>query len=98
MRDFRTVLAAGADFITRIGWNALRLHAAAGQRIDVLALLPQADATADCLVYVKDMPTPLRLVIQRMRPEQARRGRPNGIVRTRRGRPASRAGRLIHVP
>ncbi len=75
VRDFNAVLAAGADFVTRIGWNALRLQGADGERLDVLQLLPQADAPAEHRVHVKGLATPLRLVVQRIPPDQAERQR-----------------------
>ncbi len=75
VRDFSAVLAAKADFITRIGWNALRLLDADGQRLDVLGLLPETDLAAEHLVHLKGLPAPLRLVIQRMPPDKAERQR-----------------------
>ena len=73
VRDFTAVLAGGADFITRIGWRSLRLLGADRQRIDVLALLPPDDQPADHVVWVKGIQPPLRLLIQRIPPEQAAR-------------------------
>ncbi len=75
VRDFSAVLAAKADFITRIGWNALRLLDATGQRIDLLQLLPQSSGVAEHPVYLKGVDAPLRLVIQAMPAEHAERQR-----------------------
>ena len=65
VREFGAVLAAGADFITRIGWRSLRLRDAQGRRMAVLAAVPQTDRPSEQLVYVKGLTQPLRLVIQR---------------------------------
>ena len=75
VRDFSAVLAAKADFITRIGWNALRLIDATGQRIDRLKLLPQSCGLVEHLVYIKGLNTKLRLVIQAIPAEHAERQR-----------------------
>jgi hypothetical protein len=75
VRDFSAVLEARADFITRIGWNALRLLDADGQRLDLLGLLPQTDHPTEHGVHVKGLARPLRLVMQRMPAEQAERQR-----------------------
>ena len=73
VRDFAAVLHARADFITRVGWNKLRLLDAQGARLDIMALLPSgADATEHC-VHVKGIDRPLRLVLQRLPPEMAER-------------------------
>jgi hypothetical protein len=71
VRDFSAVLAAKADFITRIGWNALRLLNADGQRLDVLELLPDTDLAVEHLVHLKGLRAPLRLVIQRIPADKA---------------------------
>jgi hypothetical protein len=78
-RDLRPVLAAGADLIVRVGWNALRLETADGQAFDLFATLAaQADQTGEVRVRVDegrgqpaDDPVTLRLVIRRKDPEQA---------------------------
>lgn len=75
VRDFNAVLAAGADFITRIGWRSLRLLDADGARLNIVQLLPQSDAPAEQTVHVEGLAAPLRLVMQRMPPEQAERQR-----------------------
>lgn len=88
VRDFDAVLAARADFITRIGWNALRLNDADGQRIDPLALLPTDMAAVAHSVHVRGLAAPVRLIIQRMPSEMAQR---------QHKRVARRAGRNGHV-
>lgn len=89
VRDFSAVLAAKADFITRIGWNALRLLDADGQRVNVLELLPDSDAAAEHLVYLKGLRAPVRLVLQRMPADKAAR------QRKRAARRASKQGSKI---
>jgi hypothetical protein len=71
VRDFAAVLAAKADFITRIGWNALVLRDAQGQRLDPLHCVPPGDEPADHAVFIKGLAAPLRLVIQRIPSEKA---------------------------
>jgi hypothetical protein len=71
VRNFEAVLAAQADFITRIGWNALILRDTQGQRLDPLSCVPTGDEPTDHTVYVKGLVVPLRLVIQRIPPEKA---------------------------
>ena len=73
VRDFAAVLEARADFITRVGWNKLRLLNALGKRIDIMALLPSDDAATEHCVHVKGLDQPLRLVVQRLPPEMAQR-------------------------
>lgn len=73
VRDFAAVLAAQADFITRIGWRSLRLLGADRQALDVLALVPPDAAAVEHTVHVKGIAAPLRLVIQRIPPQQAER-------------------------
>lgn len=75
VRDFSAVLAARADFITRIGWNALRLCDGRGQRLEVLKLLPDTDVAVEYPVHVKGLPQALRLVIQRLPADKAARQR-----------------------
>ena len=40
VRNFAHARAQGADFITRIGWQSVRLYDPAGQSFDLLAALP----------------------------------------------------------
>jgi hypothetical protein len=89
VRDFSAVLAAKADFITRIGWNALRLLDATGQRIDLMQLLPASSDPAEHQVHLKGMSTPLRLVIQALPAEGAER------QRKRVARKAGKSGRKL---
>ncbi|MDR3536838.1 MAG: transposase [Acetobacteraceae bacterium] len=86
VRDFQAVLEAGSDFITRVGWRALRLQDGAGQPVDVIKLLPEDDAPHDHDVWVKSIAQPLRLVIQRLPVEKAER------ARRKRARKASKSG------
>lgn len=79
-RDLRPVMDAGADFIVRTGWNALRLLQPDGAGFDLFAALA-AQVQPDGEVQVRvDERTPeaaslppliLRLVIHRKDPEQA---------------------------
>lgn len=71
VRDFSTVIAAGADFITRIGWNSLRLLGQDGQRFDLLGSLPSTFEPTEYRISIKGVKAPLRLVIQRLPPENA---------------------------
>ena len=89
VRDFAAVLAAKADFITRIGWNALRLLDAAGQRIDLLQLLPASSDPVEHQVHLKGISAPLRLVIQALPAEGAER------QRKRVARKAGKSGRKL---
>lgn len=89
VRDFRTVLAEGSDFLTRTGWRAVRLSGGAGEVIDIVALLPGDDIPLDLDVWVKGIARPSRLVIQRLPPEAA------GKARRKRARKASKAGNRL---
>jgi hypothetical protein len=80
VRDFAAVVAAGADFITRTGWNALRLLDDAGKRIDLLALLPSDDGAVEHRVHLHGLAVPVRLVIQRM-PEAAAQSQHKRVAR-----------------
>lgn len=107
VRNFAAVLAARADFITRIGWNALRLFDAEGRRLDVLALLPDTDVATEHLVHLGGLPGglpgrlpgglpgglpgPMRLVIQRMPADKAER------QRKRVARKSSRCGHRVDM-
>ncbi|HEY0227629.1 MAG TPA: IS4 family transposase [Mycobacterium sp.] len=87
VRDFAAVLAARADFITRTGWNALRLLDDDNQRIDMLALLPADDAVVEHRVRLNGLDAPLRLVIQRM---------PDAAAQSQRKRVTRRASKNGH--
>jgi IS4 transposase len=71
VRNIAEVLAAGSDVITRIGWRAVALHDAAGQRIDLLSLLPAGGDACEQEVHLTGIGRPLRLVVQRLPPERA---------------------------
>ena len=75
VRDFNAVLQARAHFITRVGWNRLRMLDTQGARIDVMALLPQGDAATEHAVHLRGLDQPLRLVLQRLPPAMAERQR-----------------------
>jgi Transposase DDE domain len=74
-RNLRLVKQDGADFIVRMGWNALRLKQADGSDFDLFATLhAQAGQEGEVKVRVdedKGAPLELRLVIWRKTPEQA---------------------------
>jgi hypothetical protein len=86
VRDFAAVLAAKADFITRIGWRSLQLLDAERKALDVMELLPPDDQPSEHLVWVKGLTTSLRLIIQRIPPDKAVR------QQKRVARKASKAG------
>jgi hypothetical protein len=79
-RDLRPVLDAGADFILRTGWNALRLLQPNGKPFDLFAALAaQTEQEGEVRVRVDEgtkvppsQPLVLRLVIRRKDPEQAK--------------------------
>jgi hypothetical protein len=75
VRSLQPVLAEGSDFITRFGWRSLALYDAAGQRVDVMALLTDGAAPSEHTVWVKGIDRSLRLVIQPLPPEIAERQR-----------------------
>lgn len=66
VRDFQAVLAAGADFVTRTGWRAVRLADPHGRPVDVIALLRDDRQAAEHVVQTNGMATPLRLITQRL--------------------------------
>jgi hypothetical protein len=78
-RDLRPVMDAGADFIVRTGWNALRLLQANGDPFDLFAALAaQSQQEGEVPVCIHEgtqvqplKPLMLRLVIRRKDPEQA---------------------------
>jgi hypothetical protein len=76
-RDLRPVIAAGADFIVRTGWNSLRLRNPDGTSFDLFAVLEaQVAPEGEAQVRLDDGapgsgPLMLRLVIRRKSPEQA---------------------------
>jgi hypothetical protein len=89
VRNFRAVLGAGGDFITRISWNSVKLNDANGQRIDIVAVLTDTTETRELPVWINGITHPSRLVIQPLPPEQAER------QRARRRRKANKNSRKI---
>jgi hypothetical protein len=78
LHRFRQQSAERADFIVRVGWNALNLSRRNGDAFDLLThlgTLPADRAPHEVLVCAKvgplDPPLPLRLIIQRKTPEAA---------------------------
>lgn len=73
-RDLRPVIQAGADFIVRMGWNALRLLCPDGTPFDLFAALAaQTAQESEVEVRLEDgagAPLILRLVIRRKTAEQ----------------------------
>ena len=80
-KDLRKVVQAGADFMVRIGWNALRLVDAQGQPFDLFGALDAvADEPASMSVSVDTReqgvePLPLRLIISSLPHAQAEQAR-----------------------
>lgn len=78
-RDLRPVIAAGADFIVRTGWNALRLLTPQGEAFDLFAKLGKMKTThAEVKVGLDEglpdtEPLPLRLVIRRKTKKQTQK-------------------------
>jgi len=78
-RDLRPVIDAGADFITRMGWNALHLLQPDGSAFDLFGVLATVhEGTAEVQVQVDERvkgaePLSLRLVIVRKSEEAAAR-------------------------
>jgi hypothetical protein len=75
-RDLRPVIAAGAHFIVRMGWNALRLSKSDGTLFDLFAALSaQTAQEGEVAVNLDDglaaEPLQLRLVIRRKSDEEA---------------------------
>ena len=73
VRDFGAVLAAKADFITRLGWRSVRLLDMHGQVFDPLASLPVNDTPCEHEVFAAGLDQKLRLIVQRLPAEQAAR-------------------------
>jgi hypothetical protein len=78
-RDLRPILDAGAHFIVRLGWNALRLMQPDGAPFDLFGVLAaQTAADGEVPVRVDERlseapatPLLLRLIIRRLDPQQA---------------------------
>lgn len=89
VRDFQAVLAARADFITRIGWRSVRLLDRGGQVLDLLAHLPKGRKPCERTVWIGGLDRPVRLIVQRLPPDQAAR------QQRKRARKSSSAGHQI---
>jgi hypothetical protein len=74
VRNFVHAKANGAHFITRIGWQSVKLYDASGQRFDLFATLPETGpAVVEHAVRIGAGPSPVvaRLIIARKPPEHA---------------------------
>ncbi|MDZ8071170.1 MAG: IS4 family transposase [Nostoc sp. DedQUE08] len=71
VRNVAEVLAAGSEVVTRIGWRAIALYDASGDRIDLLSLLPVGQEACEHEVHLAGIARPMRLVLQRLPPAQA---------------------------
>jgi hypothetical protein len=96
LHRFRQQSANQADFIVRVGWNALRLTRSDGSDFDLithLGTLPAEVAPHEVMlrarVGVLDPPLPLRLIIQRKTPAATE------AARTKLRREASRKQKLL---
>ncbi len=89
VRNFQAVLAGGADCITRVSWNSVKLHDADGKRIDIVTLLAGTTKTTEVPVWISGIARPLRLVIRPLPAEQAER------QRVRRARRANKNSRKV---
>jgi hypothetical protein len=68
VRDFAHVLAAGSDFITRLGWRSVALQTPAGTAFDLIVALPEGGQAVEH--RVRGVQPLLRPVLQRL-PERA---------------------------
>jgi DDE family transposase len=76
LRNFAHARANGAHFITRIGWQSLKLFDASGRRFDLFAVLPDTGpAVVEHAVRIGAGPAPVaaRLIIARKPPEAVER-------------------------
>lgn len=89
VRQFKAVLEAGSDVITRLSWGSVKLCDAAGTRIDIPALLRETTALREVPVWIKGIGQEMRLIITPLPAEAAER------QRARRQRKASRNSRSI---
>ena len=89
VRNFKAVRADGGDFITRISWGSVKLYDAAGERIDLMALLAETGETRDVPVWINGIAGAQRLVIHPLPAAAAER------QRARRRRKANRNSRQI---
>jgi hypothetical protein len=89
VRNFKAVLAGGADCITRISWGSVKLYDADGQRVDLMALLRETTQTREVPVWIKGIACAMRLVIRPLPAAAAE------LQRARRIRKANRNSRNI---
>ena len=89
VRDFRAVLDAGSDFITRIGWRSLCLRTMDAKRFDLMAAMPAGDDPVEHRVRVNGVDRPLRLVLQRLPQHKA------ASSRKRASRRSARSGHVL---
>lgn len=76
IRNFTHAQANGADFITRIGWQSVRLFETPAQRFDLFAVLPDTGApVVEHAVRIGDGPNAVtaRLIMARKPPEAIQR-------------------------
>jgi len=73
VHNFRAVLEANANFVTRIGWRSVRLLDGNGRLVDVLQKLPAGDKPREHRVWIAGIDTPVRLIIQRLADQRAAR-------------------------
>jgi hypothetical protein len=76
VRNFSHARAKGADFITRIGWQSVRLFETTGRRFDLFAVLPDTGAAVvEYAVWIGDGPNAVaaRLIIARKPPDAIER-------------------------
>jgi IS4 transposase len=89
VRNFNDVLAAEADFITRVSWGSVKMLDAKGERINVVAMLTATMGMREVPVWINGIARPLRLVIEPLPPEAAER------QRARRARKANKKSQKI---
>jgi hypothetical protein len=76
VRNFTHARAQGADFITRIGWQSVRLYDPAGQSFDLLAALPASGTPVvehEVRIGTASTGVAARLIIARKPPEATER-------------------------
>ena len=86
VRDISTVLAQGADFITRIGWRSLRLLDAGGSAFDLISRLPDGADAAEHAVWLKGIDRPLRVIFQRLPESQMSRAGKRAVRKSAKNR------------
>jgi hypothetical protein len=75
VRNFVHARAKGAHFITRIGWQSVKLYDASGARFDLFAALPETGAVVEHAVRIGGGPGAVvaRLIIARKPPDALER-------------------------